>query len=233
MKNLLISFVILGACVAFAGEDENKQGIRVVGECEREIKPDRVFLNFGIEVLKDTVKDSTELANKRYNELLAAIKKMGLKDAQFATSEYSSSPYRVWENKRQVLKGYQTRIALRVETSELDRAGEILQSASKFQQESIQGPNPFVSKARYRAVYRECLEEASADANQKAALLAKALKIKLGKVFDVVEAPQEQSGPRPAPYMAMSKSVGGAEAAQIEFGKETVKLTLAVSYYAD
>lgn len=213
--------------------DEKKHGIRVTGECERLVDPDRVFLNFVLEELKDEVADSTEAANKRHNKLLAEIANMNLKDVRLSTSLYSTAPHEVWENKKHVFKGYKTKIGLRVETSELKRAGEVLQVAGRMGQENIQGPNPFVSRAKRAKVHSECLKTAAEDANEKAATVAKALNVNLGKAFDAVELTQARS-PAPQSYMSMAKSSSrGGEAANIEYGKETISLSLEVTYSVD
>lgn len=210
------------------------QGIKVSGECERKVEPDRVSFVFTIEKLKDTVKDSTQAANEVNNQLISFIKKMKLKDLEISTTEYKTFPYQVYEKRKQVLKGYKTKIGIKIETSEMGRAGEILQSASKFQQENIQGPSPFVSDKTYAANYRECLKIASEDASQKALVLAKSLGVKLGKAFNVVES-SKGGGYQPmranfSYSEAMSKS---AAPPQIEYAKQGIKLNLEISYKID
>lgn len=228
MRAFIIFLLVTAAWGSLA--DESK-GVQVTGECEKEVEPDRVFVMFALEELADSVQKSTEKANERYNQLVSAVKKMKLKDARLSTSEYSTSPVREYENNKYVFKGYRTRIGLKVATSEMDRAGKILQAGGELGQESIHGPNPFVSVQKSKKVYEECLKEASANATSKAMLLAKSLNVKLGKAFRVEEEGQRDYGPAPMPYKVMAKSVQGAhEAPQIEYGKEVIKVKLMVSF---
>ncbi|MEX1099264.1 MAG: SIMPL domain-containing protein [Bacteriovoracaceae bacterium] len=221
---LLSGALALGAQVA-------KEGVSVTGECKRKVAPDRVAVNFTLEELRDSVEESTERANKRYNQLLKELKKMKLKDSEFSTSEYSTFPHRVYENKKRILKGYKTRIGLKAQTSEMEKAGEILQAGGNLGQEFIQGPNPFVSDAEHKKYYHECLKEASENASAKARLLAKSLNVKLGKAFKVEESGSRKISQPPRPYMSMAKTRGGGgEAAQVEYGKEEINVSLQVEF---
>lgn len=228
MRMILVLCMFMAAFMASA---EEKHGMQVTGECKRQIAPDMVFVNFTLEELENSVEESTQKANQRYNELLNKLKKMNLKDAQFSTTEHQTSPHRVWENKKQVFKGYKTRIGLKVETSEMDKVGKILQAGGNLGHEFIQGPNPFVSNSKQQKTYNECLKEASENATAKAKLLAKSLNVKLGKAFQVEES-GSGGNPPPMPYMSMAKSTrgGGGEAAEIEYGKESLEVSLRVSY---
>lgn len=240
MKNTVLFLSGLAFCALFgvqnAGADENEMetGIKVIGLCEKEVEPDRVAVVFRLEETRNTVEESTERANKRYNKLVKEITGLQLKNAVLQTTQYSTSPRYVWENKKRRLKGYETSIALRVETSELKKAGAIIQAGSKSAQENIQGPYPFVSKALRDKIHMQCIAIAGEDANQKANAVAKSLKIKLGKAFKAVEMISTQGAP-PMPYMTMAKSAGmeASAPADIKFGKENFTLRLEVSFYAD
>ncbi len=227
---ILISLIALSYC--FVSSAEDLEGIRVTGSCERQVQPDRVSVDVGVETLKETVKESTTEANKKYNEYLSKVKKLGLKDSQYSTLTYSTSPYRVYEDKKQKLKGYRTEIVLKVETSEIDRSGEVIKLAGDMGLENIQGPRPFVSNSLYKSAYQECLVSASKDARSKAKTLAKSLGVGLGKAFLVIEKPA-QEGPMPRPYMSMAKSRGAESAPQIEFSKEKIKVEVEAGFEVD
>lgn len=229
MKGLIL-ITFLTYCFYSVAEDQ--KGIRVTGTCERQVTPDKVSVNVGVEVLEDTVKESTAKANEKYNSFLSKVKALKLKEAEFSTLNYSTTPYRVYEDKKEKLKGYRTDITLKIETSQLDRSGEIINLAGELGMENVQGPGPFVSNALYERAYKECLVTASKDARSKAMTLAKSLNIKLGKAFLVVERPGRNE-PMPRPYMSMAKSAKGREAPSIEFGKEKISVEVEAGFEVD
>ena len=225
----LITLVFLSVNLLFAVELE--QGIKVVGTCKQKVKPDMVSLSFMVETLKQSVKESTDFANKEYNALLAKIKSLKLKNAQFETYEYNTSPHRVYENKKHILKGYKTRIGLKVSTSEMDKAGQVLQLGSEMGQNFIDGPFPFISDEKFKRHYEKCLVVASKDAQDKAQVLAKSLGVSMGKAFNINEVSLTRPQLRPELGMlgAMAKSNSSAPA-NIEFGKSDIVMQLEVYF---
>ncbi|MCO4753152.1 MAG: SIMPL domain-containing protein [Bacteriovoracaceae bacterium] len=223
----LLSLLIFSLSCAFAEEQEH--GIKVIGECKQRVQPDRLAISFVVETLKDSVDASTAQANKKYNTLLENLKALKLKNAEFDTFEYSSAPYKVYENRKNVFKGYKTRIGLKVSTSEMDKAGEIFQVGSIIGQEFIQGPNPYVSDNLAKKTYEKCLVIASNDAKDKAQVLAKSLDVVLGKAFNVKESVSNRPTYKSNSIMNMAESVSSAPA-KIEFGKSDIELKLEVYF---
>ena len=224
---LIAVFLIFSLNLVVAEEQEH--GIKVIGECKQKVQPDRMAVSFVVETLKDTVEAATEQANKKYNDLLAKLKALKLKDAEYNTFEYSSAPYKVYENRKHVFKGYKTRIGLRVSTSEMDKAGKVIQTGSTIGQEFIEGPSPYVSDEKIKKNYDKCLVIASNNAKEKAQVLAKSLDVVLGKAFNVKEA--KSSHPvYGSESLFMAKSSGNAAPAQIEFGKKVIELKLEVYF---
>lgn len=210
---------------------ELEHGIKVVGNCKQRVKPDRVAVKFKVETLKNTVKDSAALANSKYNKLLEELKSLKLENVEFETFEYTTSPYKVYENKKRVLKGFKTRIGLNVSTSETKKAGEILQVGSELGQDFIEGPNAYVSDEKIETYYEKCLVIASKDAQEKAEVVAKSLGVVLGKAFNV----KEVTVSRPHYKSEFSKGMvmsdlASAAPAKIQFGKSDIKLQLEVYF---
>lgn len=232
LKTIYLIVIALLLC-SFSYAEEQKTGIRVVGECEKEVQPDMVSLRLGIEVLKSSVKSSTSEANERYNSVLKKLKSLNLKNAVFSTYEYTTREHKEWENKKQVSKGYKTNIGLEVESSDLSRLGEAIKLAGESGIKNISGPTPFVSNELRDRTYNDCLAVASKNARAKAALLAKSMSVKLGKAFDIVETKSMMPEPRPIPYMAMAKSSARDAAPQIEYGNQKISLKLQVAFNID
>jgi uncharacterized protein YggE len=219
---------------AFANSDLEKT-ISVTGICKKNVLPDRVSVTVTIEELHKKQQVSSERANKKYNQLLKEMKSLKLKDSQFATVEYRVFPHRPWENRKQVFKGYKTRIALKVSTSEMDKAGKLLTIGNTIGQDFVSGPDTFASDSLYDQTYKDCLKIAMKDAYGKAKIIAQAGKRKLGKVLAVSEG-RGRSTPAPRPmYKAarLEMASASAEPPQIEFGKDKIQVNLSVYYDLD
>jgi uncharacterized protein len=235
--SLVVIFLMLNIPLVFA-KSELEKTINVSGSCKQSILPDRVSVTLTIEELNKEQKASSDKATEKYNELLAKIKKMKLKDAEYETVEYSVFPHNPWENNKQVFKGFKTRMSLKVSTSELNKSGELLTVGNSLGQNAVQGPHPFVSDALFDKTYRDCLSVAMKDAFEKATMLAKSAKRKLGKVIAVHEGQGGESRPMPmlkamrgAPeMMAMDAASAPPE---IEFGKDKINVRLNVFFEMD
>ncbi|WP_437561525.1 SIMPL domain-containing protein [Sorangium sp. So ce542] len=90
---LLSTAPLLAACAAQATPPQavhpESHTITVVGRGEVHTKPDVARAQLGIEVLAPTVKEATSSAAARMNEILAALRKLGLADKDIQTSNYS------------------------------------------------------------------------------------------------------------------------------------------------
>lgn len=225
-------FVLIISTSAFADSDLEKT-ISVTGSCKKNILPDRVSVTLTIEQLNKNQKVSSEKASEKYNKLLKRIKKMKLKDAEYSTTEYRVFPHKPWENRKQVFKGYKTRIGLRVSTSEMDKSGKLLSLGNDIGQDFVSGPDSFVSDSLYDKTYRDCLKVAMKDAKAKAKIIAQTASRKLGRVLAVSET-QRNIGQQPRPMYKAARmemmAAGAPVTPKIEFGKDKIHVTLSVFF---
>ena len=227
--------VLLLATSAFADSDLEKT-ISVTGTCKKDILPDRVSVTITIEELHKKQKVSSERASEKYNKLLKTVKALKLKNAEYSTTEYRVFPHKPWVNRKQVFKGYKTRISLKVSTSEMDKSGKLLSLGNSIGQDYVSGPDSFVSDSLYDKTYRDCLKTAMGDAQSKAKIIAQSASRKLGKVMAVSESQKTIQPPRPmykAARMEMMADSSGASAPNIQFGKNKIHVLLSVFFDLD
>ncbi|WP_437319680.1 SIMPL domain-containing protein [Sorangium sp. So ce385] len=90
---LLSTAPLLAACAAQATPPQavhpESHTITVVGRGEVHTKPDVARAQLGIEVLAPSVNEATKSAAARMNEILAALRKLGVADKDIQTSNYS------------------------------------------------------------------------------------------------------------------------------------------------
>jgi uncharacterized protein YggE len=122
-----------------------------------------------------------------HQKLRDALQQLKLANMTLETGHYTVGEEREWVNKKSVSKGFRASMSLIVETSEINRIGEVIATATKMGIKDVGGLNTSVSSEKYKSEYEGCLEIASRNARDKAIKLAKGAGVKLGKVKSIDE----------------------------------------------
>ena len=134
-RGLILAGVVISVGAVFAtggaAAAENPRSVSVSGECIRTVVPDRGAVTITAEVKESDAKRARNGANRIYEAVRSRVSKLNLPDANVSTAEYLSEEVREWEKDKMVSKGFRTRIALRVETSDHSRLSEVIEIASR------------------------------------------------------------------------------------------------------
>ncbi len=92
--------------------------IFVTGRGEVQVAPDRARVQVGMETQARTSQQAAQENNRKQAAILAAIRKLGIADANIKTLNYSVSPVQRYDDKlrRVVIDGYQVSNIVQVET---------------------------------------------------------------------------------------------------------------------
>ncbi len=230
-----MKYLVLFFALGLMADTYQKDSISVNGECTEKINPDRIRIEFNVDVTEKKQKLSTVKANKIYEKLKAGVNKINPKDLELNTSSYNVRPNYDYTKGRRLLRGYQTTIGLTVISSEMEKSGDIINVGNISGVNNIQGPNPFVSLKTYQEQYKKCLALAARDAKNKAQMLAKTLDVSLGNAIKVNET-NHNSYQTHRPHRSMMRSKGmsmdaaESSAPNIEFGKQTLNVKLNVQF---
>jgi uncharacterized protein YggE len=212
---------------AFATDDF----IQVQGRCSTKVTPDRVMVTFTAENTSKDQKEAFKKTNRQIEGLKADIKKLNLEKLELKNTGYNVYPVQEYLNNKVIDKGIRVSLSLEVTTSQIERIGEVMVSASKIGITNVGQLATFLSLEKTKEEYLKCLDVASDDAKAKARQLSKKLDIKLAGVVKVVEAPMVQ--PAPIPFQrtmmaGMAKSEA-MEAPKIEAGQQ--EFTTSIDVY--
>ncbi|MBL7664505.1 MAG: SIMPL domain-containing protein [Bacteriovoracaceae bacterium] len=231
MNSYLILILIFLVPLASASE---KRSVSTQGQAIKEIYPDRLQMNFQIEIIEDTAEASKQKASNLYNKIKKQLEAMSLNDKEIKTTHFITQPHRPWENNKQVLRGHQTSIGLALTSSSMDKMGELVNVGEKEKNLSITGPNPYISRALYEATYQDCLTIALANAREKAQKMLKSIDEKVGPVLKIIEQGGHNYQPMPAHHrgqeMMMMKGAAADSAPQMEVGKQEVSTMIQVDF---
>jgi uncharacterized protein YggE len=113
--------------------------ITVTGQGVVYVKPDVAYVNIGVQVQEKTAKEAAEKNAKIVNQIVKELLKLGIKEDELETKEYSVNPvYNYPPNEAPVLVGYQVinifsvKITKKLENGNLDTkfVGEVLDTAT-------------------------------------------------------------------------------------------------------
>jgi uncharacterized protein YggE len=206
--------------------------ISVTGTGRVVISPDVADLRVGVSSTKPTVRAARAAAADAMTRVVAALKKLGIADADIQTTTLSLQPiydYSTNSNPPR-LTGYQLQNAVAVTIRDLDKVGDAIDDslaagATTFDGVSFRVDDP----AKAQAIAREA---AMTQARAKADTLAKGAGVSVGGVASI----SETSSPVPYPIYYAQDSAGGlaapdkAASTPVETGSNEVTVTVAVSF---
>ena len=148
--------------------------LSVTGSATTSVSPDLLVIQFGVEVQKETAKDALDSNSKLMNQVISAIKAVGISDNELSTSQLTIQPvYESIQDKttgiyRQKLVGYSVSNIVRVETKQLDLASTIIDSGVAAGTNRVDSVQFTLSPQKQRQVSDDLLAEAIQNAKAKA-----------------------------------------------------------------
>ena len=215
----------------------NLPTITVTGTAKASATPNIAQIGFIIEEKGATGEDAQNLATKRTDSALAALKKLAIAEKDIKTTGYQVTPdyetkacppgvYCPQTNGKIV--GYRVSQSVEVKVRDTAKTGDLLQALTALGVQNISGPNFMVDDQS--VVQAEARGKAIVDARAKAQVLASQLGVHLGKVVGFSE-----NGGVAYPMFAqgMSKTATAdsvAPAPSLPTGENETNATVTVTY---
>ncbi|SEU22741.1 SIMPL domain-containing protein [Paenibacillus sp. NFR01] len=213
-------------------EDVQKNIVSVVGKGELSIKPDIVYLSIGVSTTAATAEEAQKSNGGKIAKLTALFKntwKIADKDIQ--STQFSVQPnYTYSEKDGQQVKGYIAQHTMQVAYRDLAKVGELLDAASAAGANNIGNARFAIEDTS--AFEAQVIEKAMANADAKAAAIAKAAKRSVGQVVTVI---QNDDGNNPVFYaeaasMSSKAAADMAGGTSVQPGEVSVTTQLNVTY---
>ncbi|MBD3249086.1 DUF541 domain-containing protein [Candidatus Woesearchaeota archaeon] len=223
---LLTALLMLAGCQNIAGEENT---IHVTGTSELSFDPDEAEVWAGIDVLEINAEKAQEEANRVMNNIIDGLRYKGITEEDMETERLSLREEKVWEDGEYVSKGYRATQTLKITVDDLDKVGEVVDVAVANGANTINRINFKLSEKKEQEYKQQALAEATANAKQKAEVIADSLGVELKGVKTVTESDYNY---RPYGY-AMEKAVGAAaveEATAVMPGDVEVNGRISVIY---
>ena len=181
--------------------------------------------------VKKTAAEATAENTKKMNNIIEALKKLGIEEKDIQTTEYTLSPVYNWTNERgQELIGYEVSQNLTVKVRDLNKIGEVIartteQGANQIGSVNFTIDDEFELRNQARAL-------AIKKAQEKAQLIAEQSGMKLGKIKGFSEGSNNST---PILYSNAKMIVTQAEGADlseplIPSGQNEIKVDVTLVY---
>lgn len=198
---LLSLFVLLAACQP-APQVENPRTITVTGEGEVSVAPEIATVHLGIEARDKNLQQAQARAGDVVAAVLELARSLDVPEEHVQSMQLRVQPEYDWQEGRQEFRGYLVQRDVRVELEDLAKLGPLVERALAAGVNNIAPPELNVRDPR--ALHREVLRLAAADARANAAALAVTLDAKLGEVHRVNAT--NGGGPQPMVEMQMLRA---------------------------
>jgi uncharacterized protein len=232
MKTIRIAAValLLLAAAAFAGvgrpdsaggASTQGEGITVNGIGTVESVPDEAQMSFGVQTEAQTPREALARNSTQMERVLAALEAAGVAEKDIQTQDVSVWPQ--YDTTGKDAAGYTARNSVTVTIHELDRAGAVIDAATRAGANEVSGP--MLSSSAREQLESQALDAAVDNARRKAEALAKAAGVGLGRVTAMVE-----GGATPGPVVLEAARASADKAVPIQPGQEEVQATVTVTY---
>lgn len=202
--------------------------ITISGEGKISAQPTLAEVNLGLLSEGRDVPATQEDNAKKVNAIIAALKGLGIAEADMQTSNYSISPRYEYLDGKQNIIGYSVSQNLSIKVRNLSRVGAVVSKAGELGSNQVNGITFTIDEPS--VIQQAARKEAIVDAGKKANELASALGVKLIRIVGFSES--TPGSPIPPMYYSRLDSVQAAApvAPEIQPGELDVKADVTITY---
>ncbi|MFH0978712.1 MAG: SIMPL domain-containing protein [Candidatus Woesearchaeota archaeon] len=199
----------------------------VTGSAQMEVAPDQAVIFVSVETTAKTSLESQQSNALTSEQVLAALKAIGLDDKSMQTSAYSITPeYYYPQNGPPQLTDYKTTNTLKLTIHDVAKVGQIIDTASSSGANRIDNIQFQLSDSTSERMRQVVLNNAVGNAKLKAIAMVSALSLSLGEVKQISE-----SSYQVVPFVyQLSKDTAAQSATPIQPGTVEVSAQVSVTY---
>jgi len=159
--------------------------ISVQGIAEQECKPELLCIYLKIITLDPaSAVNARDEAARIIDRVIQTLKNLGIAKDDMETVSYNIAPKYEWENSKNVFKGYEVTVSMKVTLKNFDKAGLVI-DASVNAGAFIDRISFELSKEKQNEIKMKVMADAARDAKNKAEAIIGALEEELGHVTSV------------------------------------------------
>ena len=195
--------------------------LSVLGTGSVTTTPDTARLSAGMTTQGSTASEAMDANATAMAKVIAALKDAGISSKDLQTEFVSVNPR--YDDAGQAVTGYTATNSVSAVVRGLADVGDVIDAAVAAGANNVSGPS--LARDDQDKLYRDALQDAVADARQKATALASAAGVSVGKVRSLSESPQSVG---PIAYDALAAKSAGST--PIEPGSAEITATVRVVF---
>jgi uncharacterized protein len=218
-----LTVVVVGGAAGAAGRTSTAtaasvRSITASGSGAALSVPNRAAFTFGVTTQAKTASGALNGNNAEMRKVIDAIKKAGVAAKDVQTSSVSLSPR--YSGNGEDIVGFTATNLVNATIRGISRSGAVIDAAVNAGANQVYGPT--FTRADETVLYRRALSAAVANARGKAQTLARAAKVRLGRVRSIVES---SVGPVP-----IAEKASADASAPIEPGTQRIEASVTVEF---
>lgn len=200
----------------------------VSGEGKVSVVPDIAKVTLGIEENGASLKTVQDSVNKKSNNLVEILKKLGIGKGDIKTTSYNVHPEYNYDERTPKITGFRVSISYEVKITDFDKINDVLVKATEVGANTIGNISFEVNDETKNTKLNEARKQAVEAAKTKADGLARAAGISLGKIINI----SESKGTEPRPIYTLKEGIGSAPPIQpdIQPGETEISVMVSLSY---
>jgi uncharacterized protein YggE len=203
--------------------------ITVTGTGKVTVKPDMADVSLGVQVQRDTAKAARDEAATTMNQIIAALKNLGIADDDIQTSMISVNPMYDYNSSSMRVTGYEVSNIVSAHVTDITKVADVIDDAVAAGATTVNGVSFGV--ADQTSVENQARDAAVKDARSHADALAAAAGVTISGVASISETATYTPWPY---YSGAADAAGRAPAPEVPTpvkpGTQDITITVTVSY---
>ncbi len=178
--------------------------ISVTGSGTVKVVPDEVFIDISVVTERPTTQGAVDENSQVSAEIISAIENLNIENLTIETTGFNLNPLYDYsqENRPPRIYAYQVTSTLEVTTTDLEKIGEIIATATESGANDISSIGFDLTDESKKTAINDALAEASKDADDKANAIANSTGLIIGKILYI----SENETSYPGPLFSISKT---------------------------
>lgn len=233
---LVVLIIFVGILSLKAGAEYREVGheprpqdtITIDGEGTVSGKPDLARVDIGLYTEGEDVPSVQNANTQKVNAMLAALKDLGIAEADIQTSNYNITPRYQYDEGAQTVIGYAVSQNLAVKVRDLSKVGTVLSRVGSLGANQVNGVTFTIDDPS--SLEQMARKDALEDARKKAEELADALGVKIVRVVTFSESSSGTPTPQPIALRGLEAAPSSQIAPEIQPGSLDVKSNVSVTF---
>ena len=209
--------------------------LSLTGTATTTIKPDRVTVSLGVETTNKTADAALAANSKIMNQVIDALKAVGVKDNETSTSSFSISPNYNYSQSSTAsrITGFTVSNSIQIQSTNINDTSKWIDTAIAAGANTVDRIDFALSDKKLEETKNNLIKQAMQDARAKADIVASAAGVKVVGIRSISLNEVAIQPPPPSPIPLAKQSLAGAEQARptpIISGQEEVTTNIGVIF---